>query len=144
MTNDERERCNYLVEQSLVVCAKLPWGIRRIVDLSYFLRYAMIHQRADFREFMFRIKQFTTSPRDKGMHPPFLGKLLLCLFIAPDKQQDRLADFEESLTIVWIPQFGVRIGRLVYVWNAARSVGAIVRIGIAAAIVDRIRRAIGW
>ena len=72
--------------------------------------------------------------------PPLVGRLTLCLLLPLDKQADRVADFDEMLNTVWIPQFGPRIGRLIYIWHAFRSAGAIIRIGITAAIVDRIVR----
>jgi hypothetical protein len=76
--------------------------------------------------------------------PPILGKMLLCLLLSPDKQEDRLADFEERLITRWIPDFGPRIARLIYVWHALWSAGAIIRIGLTAAIIDRISRKFGW
>jgi hypothetical protein len=76
--------------------------------------------------------------------PPYTGKLIVCLFVPLEKQEDRLADFEEKLSMVWIPHFGNSVGRLVYVWHAIRSAGSIVRIGLVAAIIDRVTRACGW
>ena len=73
-------------------------------------------------------------------HPPFIGRLLLCLFLPAGKQVDRLADFDEMLSTVWIPQFGSRIGRFIYICQALRSTGAIIRIGVTAAIVDKFVR----
>ncbi len=75
---------------------------------------------------------------------PYVGRFLICLFLQPDKQEDRLADFEEKLNKVWIPQFGNTVGQVVYVCHAIRSAGAIAKIGLTAAIVDRITRAFGW
>src|SRR5258708_5962606 len=74
----------------------------------------------------------------------YLGRLIVCLFVPADKQEDRLADFEEMLNTVWIPQFGRRIGRLVYIWQALRSASAILKIGAVTAVADRIARSFGW
>jgi hypothetical protein len=69
---------------------------------------------------------------------PYFAKLLLCLSVASEKQEHALGDFEERLNKLWIPQFGPRMGRLVCVWWAARSMAGILRFGIIAALVDRI------
>lgn len=52
--------------------------------------------------------------------PPRAGQLLVCLFVHPDRQQDRLGDFEELYRVVWVPRFGRRIAACVYVAQAAR------------------------
>lgn len=93
-----------------------------------------------------RSVQNAQTETDQGgfIAPPSLGRLLICMFVPIDKQEDRLADFDERLRVLWIPEFGPRIGRLVYVWHALRSAGAILKIGLSAAIVDRIARKFGW
>jgi hypothetical protein len=75
--------------------------------------------------------------------PPRLGEFIICLFVPPEKQEDRLADFEERFTSLWLPKFGARIARLIYLAQAIRSAGAIIRIGIITAVVDGVIRAIG-
>ena len=75
---------------------------------------------------------------------PAAAYFLVCLFVSPDKQQDRLADFHELLNTEWIPRFGPRIGSFFCVWHAITSAGAIVKIGIIAAVVDRIKGVFGF
>lgn len=104
---------------------------------------------AEYRRNLLQIQKLQRFQRLRRtpMRPPsapYVGRFLICLFIQPDKQEDRLADFEEKLNEVWVPQFGRTVGQVVYVCHAIRSSGAIVRIGLTAAIVDRITRAFGW
>jgi hypothetical protein len=75
---------------------------------------------------------------------PYAAKLVLCLFVAPEKQEANLGDFEERMSKIWVPNFGPRIAHLVCMWHAVWSLGAIIRFGVMAAIVDRITRAFGW
>jgi hypothetical protein len=71
---------------------------------------------------------------------PYVGKLLICLFVQPDKQQDRLADFEEKLNTLWIPNFGMVIGRFVYLGHAIRSAGSVWKIAATTTMLDWIIR----
>jgi hypothetical protein len=80
---------------------------------------------------------------NKIVEPPYLGEIVICLFVTPEKQVDRLADFEELFTLIWLPKFGTRIARLIYITHAIKSAGAIIRIGLTTAIVDRLLRALG-
>jgi hypothetical protein len=89
-------------------------------------------------------EQLANSIGTEDSKPPLFGKIILCLFISPEKQQDRLADFEELYNTIWKPNFGPKIANLVYVSNALKSAFAIVKIGIVAAIADRVARALGW
>jgi hypothetical protein len=80
---------------------------------------------------------------ERHQRSPYFGRLLISLLVSVEKQQDRLADFEEMLAKIWIPQFGPLGGRLVYIWNALKSAGAIIRISVTAAIADWIARKLG-
>lgn len=84
------------------------------------------------------------EPSTPSATPPCLGTLLICLFVPLDRQKERLGDFEEQFTTLWLPRFGPRVARLVYMAHAARSVAAMVRIALTAAVMDRVLRAIGW
>jgi hypothetical protein len=89
-----------------------------------------------------KVHEILDDLKESSKCAPFLGRLFLCLFLPPEKHADRLGDFDEMLNTVWLPQFGPRLGRLIYIWHALRSAGAIIRIGITATVVDRIVRAI--
>lgn len=76
--------------------------------------------------------------------PPRSGQLLICLFVPPDRQADRLGDFEEQFNTVWLPRFGPRMARFIYMTHALRSAAAIIRITAIATVADRVMRAFGW
>ena len=117
-------------------------NIRRYLEAKSIVRNLYLANRAIGR---FVIDELSGLRRKaKISEVPYAGRLLICLFVAPDKQEDRLADFQEKLNTVWIPECGLRIGRIVCLWHAVKSVSAIVRIGVVTAIVDRIARAVGW
>ena len=73
---------------------------------------------------------------------PRLGELIICLFTSPDRQIDRLADFAELFQTEWLPRFGPRVARWVYVAQALQSAAAVVRIDVIANVVDCIVRAL--
>jgi hypothetical protein len=75
---------------------------------------------------------------------PIFGKFILCLFLPLEKTEDRLGDFEERYNKTWSKLFGPRVGQLIYIMKALGSAGAIIRIGVIAYIVDRVRRAFGF
>jgi hypothetical protein len=75
--------------------------------------------------------------------PPRVGELIVCLFVPANRQGDRLADFAEVFEVVWMPRFGGRLARWVYIAQALRSAGAVVRIAAITALVDRVARAFG-
>jgi hypothetical protein len=87
-------------------------------------------------------RHFRTG-HDRLLGPPHIGEVIICLFVTPEKQVDRLADFEELFALVWSPKFGARIARLIYIAHAIRSAGALVRIGLITAIAARLIRAFG-
>lgn len=62
----------------------------------------------------------------------------MCLFVGTDRQQEKLGDFEELFNTVWLPKFGVRLAKLIYLWHALRSGVAIIRIDAVAAFADRV------
>jgi hypothetical protein len=91
---------------------------------------------------------FNKSPNHEGTLPrhnqvPYVARLALCLFVARQNQAPTLGDLEEKLNQIWIPTCGPRVGRLVCIWHAVWSVGAMIRIGAMAAIVDWITRLLG-
>ena len=70
--------------------------------------------------------------------PPHIGELLICLFVPPDRHKERLGDFEELFNTVWVPRFGVRLARCVYIAQALRSAVAVMGIGAVAMVADRV------
>ena len=78
-----------------------------------------------------------TTPRSV---PPQIGELLICAFVPLARQRERLGDFEEMFTSVWVPRFGNSVAKWVYVVQAVRSVVAMAGIGLIAAVADRLWR----
>jgi hypothetical protein len=74
--------------------------------------------------------------------PPRLGEFLICLLVPPDRQQDRLGDFEEKFNTLWLPKFGPRIARIFYITHAIRSAVSFFRIATIAAVLDRLIHAL--
>jgi hypothetical protein len=72
---------------------------------------------------------------DASVEVPRFGELLLCIFIAPERQKERLGCFEERFR-EWEEKYGARIARWLYVGHALRSAWDIVRIGVVGAILD--------
>jgi hypothetical protein len=85
----------------------------------------------------------TTKLESDCAVPPRLGELIICLFVPTNRQDDRLADFREIFESIWLPRFGSRLAGWVYIAQALRSAGAVVRIAAMAAILDRVARAFG-
>jgi hypothetical protein len=50
--------------------------------------------------------------------PPRIGEFLLAFFVAPEAQEEKLGDMAERFTKTWLPRFGARGARLVYLWHA--------------------------
>jgi hypothetical protein len=86
---------------------------------------------------------FPKPSAPNARQPPWIGELVVCLIVPPDRQEDRLADFAEKLQTVWLTQFGPRLAGTVYVAHALWSAAAVVRIGTVAAVVDLISRWFG-
>jgi hypothetical protein len=80
----------------------------------------------------------------KKVYPPKFGDFLICLFVPLDRQQERLGDFEEKFSLVWVPRFGVRTAKFIYIVHAARTAVTVVRAAAIGALVDRVMRAFGW
>jgi hypothetical protein len=68
--------------------------------------------------------------RDKGFEAlryrlqenvPRLCELLFCLLVDPEFQADRLADYQERFTDLWVPKFGHRMAVLLYLWHVLRQ-----------------------
>lgn len=112
-------------------------------QLGFYLAKLIFTPRRIKNRLIYRYAATCAYTVNRVPQPPHLGKLIICLFVSPEKQVDRLADFEELFTVVWLPSFGARIARLIYVAHAIRSAGAIVRIGVITAIADGIVRALG-
>jgi hypothetical protein len=72
--------------------------------------------------------------------PPRIGEFLICLFVRPDRQVDRLADFAGLFRTVWLPRFGPRLAVAVYLVNVLWSLADVVKITTIGAIVDIISR----
>jgi hypothetical protein len=90
--------------------------------------------------------------------PPRIGEFLICLFVRPDRQEDRLADFAERFQTLWLPRFGTCVAGAVYVVHVLWSAADFVKImalaavadrifrawGVIAGVVERVLRALGW
>jgi hypothetical protein len=70
--------------------------------------------------------------------PPQIGELIVCLIVRSDRQREALGDFEELFNTIWLPKFGPRLAKCVYIAQAARSTVATIGIGTAAAIAGRL------
>ena len=68
--------------------------------------------------------------------PPHWGELLLCLFVPPERQQERLGCLVERFHN-WEQRFGTRTARRLYIMHALRSPWDIVKIGAFGALMDR-------
>jgi hypothetical protein len=67
--------------------------------------------------------------------PPPLGELILCFFIRPEHQEERLASYEERFH-VWTRKFGARKARRLYYRWAFQSIFDILTIGAIGAVID--------
>jgi len=76
--------------------------------------------------------------------PPRLGEFLVCIFVPLDKQMDRLGDFEERFNTLWLPRFGARVARIIYITHAVRSAVTVFRLAAVAAVVDRVMGVFHW
>lgn len=74
--------------------------------------------------------------------PSRLGEFLICLFVPVDRQQDQLGDFEEKFNTLWLPKFGPRVARIIYIIHAARSAVTVFRIAAITAVVDHLMAAL--
>jgi DNA-binding winged helix-turn-helix (wHTH) protein len=74
---------------------------------------------------------------------PRVGQLFVCLFVRPDRQQDRLGDFEELFRVVWVPRFGPKIAAWVYTAQAMRAAVSTLGVGVVAATLGHIWAALG-
>jgi hypothetical protein len=52
---------------------------------------------------------------------PVLCEWLMCIVIDPEFQEDRLADYQERFSGLWVPKFGQRAAIVVYVWHVLRQ-----------------------
>ena len=71
--------------------------------------------------------------------PPRTGEFILCLLTRPDRQVDRLGDFEEKYRTLWLPRFGQHQANMVYIVNAVCCAGTAIRIATIAKVIDYIR-----
>jgi hypothetical protein len=71
---------------------------------------------------------------------PRVGELIICLFTPLNRQLDRLADHAELFTTEWVPRFGERIARWIYIGKAVGSAVAVIKIVAIAAIADWVSR----
>lgn len=76
--------------------------------------------------------------------PPKFGEFLICWFVPLDRQDERLGDFNEKFTKSWVPRFGARGAKIVYLAHLIWSAAAVVRITIFVAAMDRVMRAFRW
>jgi hypothetical protein len=83
-------------------------------------------------------KTRAAKPEPLSEGPPRLGELLICLFTRLDRQAERLGDFEEKFRNLWLPRFGPRIARIMYIFQVVRTAIAFSSVAMVAALVDRI------
>jgi hypothetical protein len=81
--------------------------------------------------------------RSENFTPPFLGQLIICLFTPLDRQADRLADFEECFSTIWLPKFGSKLARIIYCFQTLRSVLIAAGLSIVFTSRDWIRHYLG-
>lgn len=74
-----------------------------------------------------------TVPQHIGV--PRLGELILCCFIRPEHQKERLARYEELFN-VWTRKFDARKARRLYYRWAFQSIFDILTIGVVGAVID--------
>jgi hypothetical protein len=65
---------------------------------------------------------------------PAICELLMCLVVDPEFHEDRLADFQERFSDLWVPRFGYRGAVAMYVWHVLRQ----------SRLIDGLIRAFGW
>jgi hypothetical protein len=83
------------------------------------------------------------ATRGGGALTPSIGEFIVCLFTPLERQGDRLADFAELFNSLWVPRFGARVAKLIYIVQALRSAAAVIRFAAVAAFADWIGRALG-
>ena len=92
----------------------------------------------------YRLKSLHNMPwQTRCLHHPGIGEFLICLFVRPDRQVDRLADFAGLFRTVWLPRFGPRLAVAVYLANMLWSLADVVKITAIGAIVDFVSRLLG-
>ncbi len=67
--------------------------------------------------------------------PPRRGELILCFFIRPEHQEERLARFEERFND-WTRRFNARTARRLYYRHALQSIFDILKIGGIGGLID--------
>jgi hypothetical protein len=125
--------------------ADIEMSVSRLQWLQWILEQWLCSARLELdsveQEISKRISPTVTQ--QNSQHPPRIGEFLICLFVRPDRQEDRLADFAERFQTVWLPRFGTRLAGAVYVAHVLWSGADIVKIMAFAAAADRIIRASG-
>jgi hypothetical protein len=96
-----------------------PTGAASFVDADSFGANAVVQAEA--------ILQHTGVPTG--------GELILCLFIRPEHQKERLACFEERFND-WKRRFGAPTARRLYYRHAIRSIFDMLKIGVIGALID--------
>jgi len=69
-----------------------------------------------------------------------LGEFLICLFVPPEHQEDRLGDFSQKFTMVWLKRFSPFWARFIYLFHALKTAGWMVRSAVVGAVVDRVMK----
>ena len=81
--------------------------------------------------------QQTTTPT-----PPWIGELIICLFVQPDRQADRIADFAEQYRTLWLPKFP-RLAGALYIAHVLWSGADVAKITTVAAVMDFVSQLLG-
>jgi hypothetical protein len=79
-----------------------------------------------------------TDKADAILQPtrvPHRAELLLCIFIRPEHQKERLARYKERFEI-WTREFGPRTARRLYWLHAVQSIFDMVKIAVIGAVLD--------
>jgi hypothetical protein len=76
-------------------------------------------------------------------YAPRFGGVIIDLFVRLDRQEELRGDLLEIFNCRWVPTYGIRVARWMYVWQALRSVVAI-RTTALIALIDWLMRHLGW
>jgi hypothetical protein len=78
---------------------------------------------------------WSRPPRATQTGVPTFGELILCFFIRPEHQRERLGCYEERFND-WTRKFGARTAHRLYYRHALLSIFDILKIGVIGALLD--------
>lgn len=69
---------------------------------------------------------------------PEFGQFLLCLFVSPEKQVEKLADMEEMFSTIWAVKFSPGRARFIYMLHALGSAVHLVKSAVFVEISEKV------